>query len=77
MQALRELHAEWQIEMPGLRSELLRRADQSAGLTLLETHLCEHGLSPEWQERIERDASARLETFLVGERHIEVFEPCA
>lgn len=77
VRALRELHAEWQNDMPGLRCELLRRADRSADLTLMETHLCEHGLSPEWQERIEREGSARLEPFLVGERHIEIFEPCA
>jgi hypothetical protein len=74
---LRELHAAWQVAMPGLRCELLRRVDQSGDVTLMETHVCAQGVSVEWQQRIERDASARLQPWLVGERHVEVFEPCA
>ena len=77
VQALRELHAAWQVSMPGLRSELLRRTDQGADVTLMEIHACAQGVSAAWQERIERDAKARLEALIVGERHIEVFEPCA
>lgn len=77
VQALRELHAGWQVSMPGLRCELLRRADPSADATLMETYRCEDGVSAEWQQRIEREATARLEAWLVGQRHVEVFEPCA
>ena len=77
VQALRELHAEWQVAMPGLRCELLRRADQSADVTLMETYLCANGISAEQQERIERETGGRLQPWLVGECHLEVFEPCA
>jgi Domain of unknown function (DUF4936) len=70
---LRELHAAWQAAMPGLHCELLRRADDSGDVTLMETHLCAQGVSGAWQERIERDAIARLQPWLVGERHVEVF----
>jgi hypothetical protein len=77
VRALRELHAVWQVAMPGLRCELLRRAGPTGDVTLMETHVGAHGVTSEWQERIERDASARLAALLVGERHTEVFEPCA
>ena len=76
--AVRELQAGWQVEMPGLHCELMRRADQSGGVvTLMETYSCNGGLSTEWQERIEHDAAARLSTLIIGDRHVEVFEPCA
>jgi Domain of unknown function (DUF4936) len=75
--AVRELHATWPLTMTGLRCELLRRAGQSGDVTLMEIYGCAQGVSTEWQERIERDASARLEPWLVGQRHVEVFEPCA
>jgi hypothetical protein len=75
--ALRALHSAWQVDMPGLRCELLRRTDESGDVTLMETHVGVSGVSVEWQERIERDAGARLHPWLVGKRHIEVFEPCA
>jgi Domain of unknown function (DUF4936) len=75
--ALRELHAAWQVAMPGLRCELLRRVDQSGDVTLMETHVGAQGVGAEWQKRIEREAGTRLQPWLVGERHVEVFEPCA
>ena len=75
--AVRELHAAWQVAMPGLRCELLRRTDKSGDVTLMETYVCARGISGEWQLRIEREVQARLEPWLVGGRHVEVFEPCA
>jgi Domain of unknown function (DUF4936) len=76
--ALRALQAAWQSAMPGLRCELLRRVDEGgAVVTLMETYSCVGGVSTAWQERIEREAAARLSAWLVGERHVEVFEPCA
>jgi quinol monooxygenase YgiN len=78
VKAVRELQAASRIAMPGLRCELLRRADESGGaVTLLETYAHSGGVSVAWQERIERDARPSLDKWLVGERHIEVFEPCA
>jgi Domain of unknown function (DUF4936) len=75
--AVRELHATWQSVMPGLHCELLQRVDDSVDLTLMETYGCADGVSAAWQERIERDAVGRLANWLVGPRHVEVFEPCA
>ena len=74
--ALRELHAEWQVALPSLRCELLRRTDEGGDVTLMETYACAQGINVAWQQRIEREASARLQPWLVGERHVEVFEPC-
>jgi quinol monooxygenase YgiN len=75
--AVRELQAAWSATMPGLRCELMRRIDDGGNVTLMETYACAEGVSAEWQARIEREASARLHRWLVGERHVEVFEPCA
>jgi quinol monooxygenase YgiN len=75
--AVRELHAAWRVALPGLRCELLRRAGHRGDVTLMETYGCAGGISAEWQQRIEREAQARLEPWLAGERHVEVFEPCA
>ena len=74
--AVRELQAAWQMAMPGLRCELLRRADQGGDVTLMETYVGAQGVGAEWQQRIEDEASARLQPWLVGERHVEVFVPC-
>jgi quinol monooxygenase YgiN len=75
--AVRELQAAWQAAMPGLRCELMRRIDEGGDVTLMETYACAQGVSVEWQERIEREAAVRLSQWLVGQRHIEIFEPCA
>ncbi len=74
---LRELHAAWESMMPGLQCDLLRRADDSGDVTLMEVHVGAQGVSAAWQQRIEREAGVRLQPWLVGERHVEVFEPCA
>ena len=76
--AVRELQAGWQAQMPGLHCELLRRSDQPGNVvTLMETYWCSGGVSTEWQERIERDVTASASAWLIGDRHVEVFEPCA
>ena len=76
--AVRELQAAWRAAMPGLHCELLRRVESNGdAVTLIETYAHHGGVSPAWQERIERDACTALQQWLVGERHVEVFEPCA
>lgn len=73
--ALRKLHAQWR---DTLDCELLRRADDAAGhVTLLETYRQPGGVTLPMQARIEREAALRLAPWLVGARHVEVFEPCA
>jgi Domain of unknown function (DUF4936) len=74
--AVRELQAAWQVAVPGLRCELLRRAEQSGNVTLMETYSHSAGVGVALQERIEREAAMRLSQWLVGERHVEVFLPC-
>jgi len=76
--AVRQLQAGWQLAMPGLRPELLQRADESGDVvTLMETYWCADGVHAAWQELIGRDAKAKLSDWLVAERQVEVFEPCA
>ncbi len=77
--AVRALHAQWQARWPGLRCGLYRRADPAVGdaeeATLMETY---DGLSaPGAAAEVEALARSRLAPWLVGERHVEVFEPCA
>ena len=75
--AVRELQEAWRSATPGLRCELQRRADQRGDVTLMETYSHSAGVGVALQQRIEREAQARLAPWLVGERHSEVFEPCA
>lgn len=74
--AVRELQQAWQATMPGLRCDVLRRADEDGDVvTLMETY--SGGINTAWQEHIERDAGERLAPLLIGKRHVEVFTPCA
>jgi Domain of unknown function (DUF4936) len=76
--AVRELQRVWQAAMPGLHCDVLRRADESSQtVTLMETYAGTQGVSRAWQQRIEREAAAKLLPWLVDSRHTEVFEPCA
>jgi quinol monooxygenase YgiN len=75
--AVRALQAAWSAAMPGLRCELMRRVDDSGDVTLMETYSCGDGVGADWQARIETDAAKHLQRWLLGERHIEIFEPCA
>jgi hypothetical protein len=77
--ALRALHGDWQREEPALGCELMRRVDggDPGPVTLMEIYRHAGGVAPAWQQRIEREARAALAPWLVGERHVEVFAPCA
>lgn len=76
--AVRALHAELQSRWPGLRCRLYRRAQPAAegeDTTLMEVY---DGLpSPDAASEVEALACSRLAPWLVGEPHVEVFEPCA
>jgi hypothetical protein len=58
-----------------MQCELLRRCDESG--TLMEIYRMHGGVGATWQQRIEVEARARLAPWLQGDRHIEVFGPCA
>jgi Domain of unknown function (DUF4936) len=67
--AVRAMHARW--SAAGVTCELLRRAGQTDGVTLMETY---RDAPP---AAIEAEARAALSPWLVGERHIEDFDLCA
>jgi len=64
--------------MPGLSGTLSRRVDDAVDLlTLMETYAHADASSPDWQRDVERLAQEKLVAWIVGERHVEVFAPCA
>jgi hypothetical protein len=70
--AVRDMQSRWAGQ---LSVEVLRRADEAGKtVTLMEIY---RGVTAEQQRRIEDEAASRLAPWLVGERHTEVFEPCA
>lgn len=76
--AVHALHADWQRSMPGLVCTLQRRAGDAAGLwTLMETYTQPGGVAAARQREIERLANEQLAAWIVGDRHVEVFVPCA
>ena len=76
--AAKTLHAALQAALPGLVCSLQRRAEGDTDLlTLMETYGHADGVDDAWRLRIERSARAALARWIVGERHAEVFVPCA
>ena len=76
--AVQVCQAHFRLASPGLVCTLSRRADDAAEhLTLMETYAHADGVTAAVQRDIERQMRAALEAWLVGERHIEVFVPCA
>jgi Domain of unknown function (DUF4936) len=72
---VRALHDRWCEAVPTLRCERLRRDDAGAEtVTLMEVM---HGASPEQFTAFEAEAARELAPWLVGERHVERFAPCA
>lgn len=64
--------------MLGLSCCLSRRADDGTELaTLMEIYTHAEGISPARRQEIERVARPALAPWVVGERHVEVFVPCA
>jgi len=43
----------------------------------METYVHADPSSPDWQREIESRAQEHLAAWIVGERHVEVFAPCA
>jgi len=76
--AVRALHAGFRAELPGLVCTLSQRADNDAELlTLMETYRHANAVDDAWRRTIERAAGESLAAWIVGERHVEVFAPCA
>jgi hypothetical protein len=75
--AVRAMQAQWRDR---LGCELLRRTGETDAdplLTLMEVYRQPGGVTMDTQACIEREAALRLAPWLVGARHVEVFEPCA
>jgi hypothetical protein len=63
---------------PGLQARLLRRPEAADGrCTLMETYACTAGVGAALQTAIDQAAGAALASWQLGERHTEVFRPCA
>jgi Domain of unknown function (DUF4936) len=67
-----------QDSLPGLACTLSRRVNEDVELvTLMETYAQAGGMSAAAQRDIEARMQGALAQWIVGERHIEVFVPCA
>jgi len=76
--AVRAFQAALQAQMSGLTCALSRRADEAPGpVTLMETYSHPDGIVADWRDRIEATARPALALWVVEERHVEVFVPCA
>ena len=76
--AVDSLQARLCSEFPGLVCSLSRRADDDAkGPTFMETYSHAEGLSPPLQQLIEANVGPALRAWIVGDRHVERFIPCA
>lgn len=76
--AVHALQSDLQAVLPGVVCTLSQRAEPGDGpLTLMETYAHPRGVGADWQQEIERSARERLAAWSVGERHVEVFVPCA
>jgi hypothetical protein len=79
--AVGDLQARWRQRIADLKATVLERLDSEGRLdgmaTLMETYTTPQGMTEAEQAAIERDARADLGRWIVGERHIEVFVPCA
>lgn len=74
------LHAGWRERWPDLACALARRADEAdvgKPWTLMETYSRPGGVTADCRRDIERAAREHLGAWIVGERHIEAFVPCA
>jgi len=78
LDAVQAMQARLRAAHPGLVARLLRRAHDNDGEpTWMETYACEPaGVSRAIEAEIALAATA-LASFLAGERHTEVFVPCA
>jgi hypothetical protein len=79
--AARAMQARWHARVPGLQARLHERADaarpQDGTITLMETYAAPKGIAAALQATIEDEARAELGRWIVGDRHVEVFVPCA
>ena len=76
--AVDTLHARLRMAHPGLVCSLSRRLDDTAqDTTLMETYSHAEALSPSSQQLIEQRMGPALRAWIVGDRHVERFIPCA
>ena len=84
--AVADLHARLQARIDGLQTRLLRRPEAADGLhTWMETYAlpsrtadeASPGISPALHALIEDEAREALSAWIVGPRHVEVFDSCA
>lgn len=76
--AVTSFQANLPASVPGLGWALSRRADETGEyVTLMESYRHAAPCADGWPHTIEQLALARLGRWIVGERHVERFVPCA
>lgn len=76
--AVHALQARLRSEIPGLICSFsLRAMDDAQGPTFMETYSHAEGLDAQSQQLIEARAGRLLGAWIVGDRHVERFVPCA
>ncbi len=75
--ALRTQQQQLRDTLPGLAARFYRRADDTAAeVTWMETYArADGGLTPADRDAVQSGASATLQRWCSGQRHVEVFEP--
>lgn len=76
--AVHALQVRLRSEIPGLNCSLSQRAiDDAQGPTFMETYSHVDGLDAKSQQLIESGTERALREWIVGDRHVERFVPCA
>ena len=77
--AVRTMQSELCVAVRGLRCSLDQREEiaETEWLTLMETYCSDVQGPTTWRNTVEALAAQRLQRWIVGERHIETFLPCA
>lgn len=77
--AVRTMQSELCAAVPGLHCSLGQREEiaQTECLTLMETYSSDVDGPAAWRHIVEALAAQRLRHWIVGERHLETFLPCA
>lgn len=80
LQALRHWHAALRSDLPALQCTLYQRHDHATSqVTVMEAYaiaLPGAGIGPQLLQRITHDGDILLRRWLVGARHVEVFDAC-
>lgn len=77
--AVSAMHADLRAAVPGLLCRLGQREEvaEAQCVTLMETYSSDARGPPAWRHTVETLTAERVQQWIVGERHVETFVPCA